>query len=99
MSPFAAFRHFSWVLCVSLLPDSVRRFCLVAIYLCFDGLPPREECPETNYIGQSVAGMLIFYGTGLGWGTSQPAVHGTHRGSGIQHPTIFQQSMTQTVPL
>lgn len=70
MSPFAAFRHFSWVLCVSLLPDSVRRFCLVAIYLCFDGLPPRKECPETNYIGQSVAGMLIFYGTGLGWGTS-----------------------------
>lgn len=24
----------------------------------------------TNYIGQSVAGMLIFYGSGLGWGTS-----------------------------
>lgn len=70
MSPFAAFRHFSWVLCVSLLQDSVRRFCLVAIHLCFDGLPPREKCPETNYIGQSVAGILIFYGTGLRWGTN-----------------------------
>lgn len=24
----------------------------------------------TNYIGQSVSGMLIFYGTGLGWGAN-----------------------------
>ena len=99
MSPFAAFRHFSWVLCVSLLPDSVRRFCLVAIHLCFDGLPSGQDGPDQLYrtVGLRNADFL-WHRAGMG-SQRQSAVHGTHRGSGILYPTIFQQSMNQTIPL